>query len=145
MEPVSVQGDESGEPVPDQLLFGEAVALKSSMVLSRRGRSLVRVRIVGRLSLGWLEAAEAWGCNMEAVVVSPLCKLNKVINLVSRSTATSVSTALSMAHMGNWDGLLLAAVHDEAEASLVDCLFGAWQPWIAIISYPPHTSLALLC
>ena len=77
---------------------------------------------------------------MEAVVVSPLRELNKVIYLVSRFAATSVSTALSMAPMGDWDGLLLASVHDESEASLVDRLFDTWQPWIAIISYPPHLS-----
>ena len=51
-----------GEPVRDTLLRGEAVAVKSSVVLSRRGRSGVRVRIVGSASIGWVEAAEAWGC-----------------------------------------------------------------------------------
>ena len=50
-----------GEPVRDTLFMGEAVAVKSSVVLSRRGRSGVRVRIVGSASVGWVEAAEAWG------------------------------------------------------------------------------------
>ncbi|KAL7527269.1 hypothetical protein ACHAXR_004033, partial [Thalassiosira sp. AJA248-18] len=124
----------------DQLLFGEAVALKSSRVLDRRGRSLVRVRIVGRSSLGWVEAAEAWGCNVEAVVVTPLREMNNVIHLVSRFSTTAVSAALTMPPMGDWDGLMLATVNREDEATLVNRMFDAWQPWIAIIAYPPRLS-----
>ena len=58
-----------GEPVWDTLLSGEAVAVKSSIILSRRCRSRVHVRIVGSTSVGWVEAAKAWGCAVEAVVV----------------------------------------------------------------------------
>ena len=140
MDELLSEANANGDPVRDHLLFGEAVALKSSRVLNRRGRSLVRVRIVGRSSLGWVEAAEAWGCNVEAVVVKPLREMSKIIHLVSRFTITSVATALTMPPMGDWNGLMLATVCSEEESSLANRMLHAWQPWIVIFAYPPHLS-----
>jgi hypothetical protein len=39
------------------------------MVIGRRARSKVRVHVVGSSLMGWLEALEAWGVDLEAVVV----------------------------------------------------------------------------
>ena len=53
-----VEGDVTGEPRRDQLFAGEAVAVKSWGILSKRGRSRVRVRVLGG-SLTWVEVAGA--------------------------------------------------------------------------------------
>jgi len=130
-----------GEPVRDTLFMGEAVAVKSSVVLSRRGRSGVRVRIVGSASVGWVEAAEAWGCAVEAVVVE---RGNYVVTkrrmaLVTRSIPTTASRALTLPPVaGWWEGLFLTTVHTIEDASLSNQLFDAWKPWVAIFAYPGH-------
>ena len=48
---------------------GEVQAIAAQMAVGRRPRSKVRIRVVGSSSLGWVEAAEAWGEEVEAVVV----------------------------------------------------------------------------
>ena len=41
---------------------------RTSAVVSRIGRTEVRVRVVGASLLGWLEVAVYWGATIEAVV-----------------------------------------------------------------------------
>ena len=129
-------GGVNGEPVRDQILLGEDVAVRSRQVLSRRGRSGVRVRVVGGASLAWVEAAEAWGCGVEAVVVGSSRELSEVIHLVSLSTTTTVSEALLLPPVSNWNGLLLSTVCSAEDAALVFRMFENWQPWIAIVAFP---------
>ena len=105
MDKLGPMGDVFGKPLRDQLLLGEDVALKSRKVLCRRGRSGVRVRVVGGASLAWLEAAEAWGCHVEAVVVSDSREIIQVIHLVSLVTTTTVSEALKLPPLTNDFGM----------------------------------------
>ena len=129
-------GGVNGEPVRDQILLGEDVAVRLRQVLSRRGRSGVRVRVVGGALLAWVEAAEAWGCAVEAVVVGSSRELSEVIHLVSLSTTTTVSEALLLPPVSNWNGLLLSTVCSAEDAALVFRMFENWQPWIAIVAFP---------
>jgi hypothetical protein len=50
------------------VLPGERVAVSSCRVLSRKGRSVVRLRVFGDASLGWLDAAMLWGASVEIFV-----------------------------------------------------------------------------
>ena len=52
------------------VLKGERQASASQTGRGRRSRSKVRVRVVGETSMGWVEAFEAWGVALEAVVVN---------------------------------------------------------------------------
>jgi len=132
------EGDVNGEPVRDQLLEGKDVAVRSQKILCRQGRSGVCVRVVGGSSLAWVEAAEDWGCAIEAVVVSSSREISEVIPLVSKAIPTTVATALSLPPVSNWSGLLLSTVCSTADADLVFRMFENWLPWIAIIAFPPH-------
>lgn len=141
---------EIGEPVEShiknksqELLVGEAVARESSMTLSRRGRSGVRVRIAGEGSMGWLEAAEAWGCRVEAMVVGEELRhrdQNKLMHLVSDfPSPTPLASALTLPpHIshGSWKGLMLATIQTDKDAALVNKCFQRWQPWVAIFAIP---------
>ena len=132
------EGDDSRDPVQDQVLAGEAVAVKSRLILGRRGRSGVRVRVVGSDSLAWLEIAESWGCLVEAVVTSSPRELNEVIHLVSNTRTTTVASAFSMPPMTHWEGLLVSTICSDVDAKLVVRLFDRWAPWIAIFAFPSH-------
>ncbi len=48
---------------------GKRQAIATQLAVGRRPRSKVRVRVVGSSSIGWIEAVEAWGAEVEAVVV----------------------------------------------------------------------------
>ena len=49
-------------PVMDTtLLLRERVAVRNHRVLSRKGRCVVRTRVVGSASLGWLDMVNLWG------------------------------------------------------------------------------------
>ena len=138
------EGDDSRDPVQDQVLAGEAVAVKSRLVLGRRGRSGVRVRVVGSSSLAWLEIAESWGCLVEAVVTSSPRELNEVIHLVSKTRTTTVASAFAMPHMTNWEGLLVSTICSDADAKLVVRLFDRWAPGLQyLLSHPTSTDIKL--
>jgi hypothetical protein len=68
VEAISGRGDEFrigkkminnlGPVLETLLLPGELVAVRTRRVLSRKGRSVVRVRLFGNRALGWLDAVE---------------------------------------------------------------------------------------
>jgi hypothetical protein len=47
-----------GPVLETPLLPGELAAVRTRRVLSRKGRSVVRVRLFGNRALGWLDAVE---------------------------------------------------------------------------------------
>ena len=77
--------------------YQEEVGLEC--VLGRQGASLV-----------WVEAAEAWGCALEALVLSSPNKGNDIMHLMSRTTPASVALTLTIPPKKDWDGLLLSTV-----------------------------------
>ena len=93
--------------------YQEEVGLEC--VLGRQGASLV-----------WVEAAEAWGCALEALVLSSPNKVNDTMHLVSRTTPTYVALALTMPPKKDWDGLLMSTVHSAVDARLAVKIFDCW-------------------
>ena len=96
-------------PRVEGLAEGELVVSSSATALSRRGRSEVRVRVVGSSSLGWLEVAEERGARVELVVhgsaPDPVIKLRR-----EHLTRTDYLSALKLEPVGPWNGIALATV-----------------------------------
>ena len=90
MDRMVIRGGVIGETGRDQLLAGEAVVVKSQRILSRRGKSRVRARVVMGASLAWVKAADVWGCALEALVLISPNEVNDIVHLVSCTTPTSV-------------------------------------------------------
>lgn len=57
-----------GPATGSDLLPGEKVAVTRRRVVSRKGRCVVRVRIIGSSSLGWLDSFILWGACVEVFV-----------------------------------------------------------------------------
>ena len=81
---------------------GELLVHRTSAALSRRGRTEVRVRVVVPGSLGWVEVAEGWGANVEAVVHGELA--DPVINShFSHLNRMNFEIALKLPARGLWN------------------------------------------
>jgi len=121
-----------------ELEKGERVAVGTTRILDRVGRSSVRVRVIGENSLGWLEAAKDWGCNVEAFVC-PNTKITKLATqLIPQVTIKTPTEAVHMPPRSKWDGIMLGNVLNKSDALLFDNLFGRWQPLAACLSFPAH-------
>ena len=89
------------------LLPGEKVAVCHRRVLGRKGCSVVRVRIVGSGSLGWLESAIRWGAGVDHFLtregnITTICKLRHPDVI-----ATSPSSGYKLPpHHIPWDGMV---------------------------------------
>ena len=103
----------------------ELIVKTCSRVPTRSGRQLVRVRVVGNGSLGWAEAAIAWGAELEAVVASGRCKeVARHVRLPD--CLLSLSEALELSHTGlysvrvsdhpEWGGAMFATVRTDEES-----------------------------
>ena len=130
-------------PEKDLLLLpGEKVAVRNRHVLNRKGRNLIRVRIFGAGSLGWIETSCLWGAVIEAVVtrsgneIEHVCKqLNHPVLVVTPDRSLRLPP-----RDVKWDGLVLATVMTDAEADDLHMLIQQWQPLI-IMSYF-HTAVS---
>ena len=68
---------------------GECQAIASQTGIGRRSRSKVRVRVVGWTSMGWVEAFEAWGVALKALVVNIPDKLKNIRPLLTTVPITT--------------------------------------------------------
>ena len=66
---VPPEGDVSGEPGKDQIFIGEAVSVSGEGSCQEEKGVECMLEWWGD-PLAWVETAEAWGCAIEAVVVS---------------------------------------------------------------------------
>ncbi len=96
LDTLLASGDERRGPGCVSLLTGEQVAMESDTTLTRRGRSGVRVCLVGDESLGWLEVLEAWGATIEALVIRGSDQLKDTRQLL---TVTASITDEAAAHL----------------------------------------------
>ena len=71
--------------------MGEQVAVLSHVVLSKRARSRVRVRVVGRESIGWADTANMGGVLLEAVVVTDVLADQEIVKQLTTTAPTTVS------------------------------------------------------
>jgi hypothetical protein len=111
------------------LLPGEMVAVRSHRDLARRGRCVVRVRIFGSASLGWLDSFNLWGACIETFVCQGGNVKHLLESLYPDIYVTSLATATQMPPHGLWDGILVATVHTTYEegADLMQ-LISIWRP-----------------
>ena len=96
-------------PGEDSLAPGEMVSHRSGGMLRRRGRSEVRVRVVGNSSLGWLELADSWGARVEAVV-HERTEEPAVYRRFDYLTRINITAAFELPPRAPWDGLVLGTV-----------------------------------
>eukprot|EP00956_Cyclotella_meneghiniana_P030545 scaffold77143_cov87-Cyclotella_meneghiniana.AAC.2 len=104
-------------PVADtELLPGEMVAVRTKRVLSRKGHSVVRVRLFGEASLGWLDISMLWGACVELFV----CQGGNAKHLTERLYPdvhiASLAEALTVPPYRSWDGVLISTIRNELEA-----------------------------
>ena len=90
--------------------------------------------------MGWVEAAEAWGAEVEAVVVPLPDRFKDIRRKITTTPTTTPQDALHLLPLGPWDGCLLANVGCPDESQLVTTLFKRWRPAIAIVS--THASIS---
>ncbi len=85
---------------PSSVLKGERQAIVSQMGIGRRSRSKVRVCVVGWTSMRWVEAFEAWGVALEAVVVNIPDKLKDIRPLLTTVPITTPRDAHTLLPLG---------------------------------------------
>ena len=123
-----------GTGADSSLLPGEKVALRTRRVLSRKGRSVVRVRVVGDASLGWLDSMELWGACVELFV----CHGGNVKHLVERLYPdvyiAPVAESIQIPPHRCWNGLLVGTLSSEKDAEEVMTLIDAWRPSVFVLA-----------
>jgi hypothetical protein len=119
---------------------GESIAIVAQMAVGRRTRSKVRIRVVGASSMGWIEAAEGWGAEVEDVVVDIPDHFKDIRRKVSLTPTTTPQDGLRLLPLGPWDGCLFATIATASETQLVTALFKRWRPAIAILAI--HSSVS---
>lgn len=95
---------------------------------------------MGSSSMGWVEAAEAWGAEVKAVVVHTPDIFKDIRRKISLMPTTTPQDALCLLPIGPWDGCLLANLATVPKTQLVSALFKRWRPAIAILSI--HASIS---
>ena len=116
---------------PTALMPGEQVIVQEKRSVGRRGRNVVRVRVVGQHSLGWLESAWLWGSSVEAFVGGGSGVTRLISILYPDVFFCSAYKAQYMLPHGAWVGAQLTTIRDDADAALNFRLAEAWRPsWI---------------
>jgi hypothetical protein len=109
---------------PDlSVLNGECQAIASQTGIGRISRSKVRVRDVGWTSMGWVEAFEAWGVALEAVVVNIPAELKDIRPLLTTVPITTPRDAHTLLPLGPWEECMLANLASPQDSNLVSSLF----------------------
>ena len=122
-------------PVSDtELLPGEMVAVRTRRVLSRKGRCVVRVRLFGVSSLGWLDTARLWGTCVEVFVCQGGIVKHLVEQLYPDVHIAPLAEALEIPPYRCWDGVLLATIDNQSEADQLHLLVEKWRPQVIIIA-----------
>ena len=135
-----MKSSEDQGPPNSPIFKGELIATAARMAVGRGARSRVRIRVVGASSMGWIEAAEAWGAVVEAVVVECPDHFKDIRRKVSLMPTTTPQDGLRLLPLGPWDGCLLATIATGSETQLVTALFKRWRPAVAILSI--HSSFS---
>jgi hypothetical protein len=110
------------------------------MAIGRRAWSKVRVRVVGSTSMGWVEALEAWGTELEAIVINTPDKFKDIRRLLSITPTTTLQAAHAMLPLGPWDGCMVANLRTPRDSKLPSSLIKCWCPAIVILSI--HSSIS---
>ncbi len=136
---VASRTNEKG-PAISTILPGKAQAIMSRLGIGRRSRSKVQIRVVGAFLIGWVEVLEAWGAEVEAVVVDPPDPFKHIRGLVSTTDTVTSSDAYQLLPLGVWDGCMVANLTSSQDSIIAASLFKRWRPAIVILSV--HASLS---
>ena len=106
-------------PVRDtRLLTGERVAVTNRRVLNQKGRCVVRTRIVGAASFGWLDAAKLWGASVKVLVTRGGKLKNIAHQLYPDVLLAPPSFAIDLPPHRHWDGSVLTTIADRTQDSV---------------------------
>ena len=122
------------------LLTGERVAVSTRRVLSRKGRCVVRVRVVGNGSLGWLDAAQLWGASVEVFVGHGGNIKHLVESLYPDVYVAPVVDARALLPHRSWDGIMVGTIKDGEDAMVFMDLVKTWLPALVIVASHGSTS-----
>lgn len=122
------------DPIQTSLLTGELISSSTAITLDRRRRSVVRVRIVGDASFGWLELAMAWGAQVEAAVfkTARVKELAQALNL--QAPIYSYQEAVALPPHRAWNGLILTTILSESDQQLVSKYLTTWKPQAVMVA-----------
>ncbi len=84
--------------------------------------------------MGWVEAVEAWGAEVEGVVVHLPDNFKDIRQRFSITPTTTPQDAPHLLPLGPWDGCMLANIAMPQDSLLVSSLFKRWHPAISILS-----------
>jgi len=84
-----MKSSEDRGPPSAPIFKGKSIAIAARMAVGRRPRSKVRIRVVGASLMGWTEAAEALGAEVEAVVVDVPDNFKDIRRKVSLTPTTT--------------------------------------------------------
>ncbi len=87
---VASRTNEKGPAIISTILPSKAQAIMSRLGIGRRSRSKVWIRVVGAFLIGWVEVLEAWGAEVETVVVDPPDPFKHIRGLVSTTDTPSL-------------------------------------------------------
>ena len=127
-------------PVGDStLLPGEKVAISRRRVLSRKGRCVVRVRIFGSSSLGWLDSFILWGACVEAFVCQGGNVKHLIHSLYPGIYVAPLRTAKKMSPHNGWGGIVAGTLSSLQDIQDALDLLSSWSP--SLILFTIHRKL----
>jgi hypothetical protein len=95
---------------------------------------VVRVRVLGNASLGWIDSFILWGACVELFI----CQGGNVRHLVEQlypdTYIAPLDRALCMPPFHGWDGILAATLSSSEEANQLRDAVKAWRPMLVLIT-----------
>lgn len=122
---------------PIRLKKGEKLIVQSRRVVGRRGRNIVRARVVGEDSLGWFAAAILWGVTVEAFVGGGTRLKRLVGNLYPDVFTCSPAESFSLPPQhSSWNGMLLTTARTVEQFKGLVPFIESWKPLVVLIATP---------
>ena len=100
---------------------------------------MVRTRIVGAASFGWLDAARLWGASVEVLVTRGGKLKNIAHQLYPDVLLAPPAFAIDLPPHRHWDGSVLTTITSQEDADDVDRLTRAWRPLVCLVAF--HSSV----
>lgn len=116
---------------------GEKITNNVAMTTTRRGRKLVRARVIGIHSAPWGEMCSLWGAKVECIVKLGGNSLSHCYNYLNlQQCSYDAALQLQLPPKRNFNGVVFATIRNDEESRQVLKLILAWKPSICILSLP---------